>query len=181
MKKIDCTSAEELIITELDEGLEPSTRSLLEDHLHGCAACRKMMDETARLMHLVAADVPEEPDPAFWGYYDTSLRARLRDVKTGSWWRWWWKPVAVAACAVIAFVVVHVSMESPSPLPQPAPKDSTALAQLFEQVYGPVEDESSKPGLADAEIKALAVLTAAYSEDEFVPWFETEDESSHFL
>jgi predicted anti-sigma-YlaC factor YlaD len=182
MKKIDCIAAEKLIITELDEGLDQSTKTSLEDHLRACPTCRKAMDETARLVHLIAADVPQEPEPEFWSYYDTSLRARLRDAKSGSWWQWWWKPAAVAACAVVVFVVVHVStMETPMTTAQPDANVSSALAQLFEQVYGPVEDESGRYIPVETDNKTLAVLSAAYSEDEFIPWFEIEDESSHFL
>jgi predicted anti-sigma-YlaC factor YlaD len=182
MKTMDCTAAEKLIIVELDEGLEPSARALLDEHLQACPACRQAMDETMRLVKLVASDVPEEPGPEFWTYYETSLKARLRDTKSTPWWHWWWKPFAVAAVAVLAFVVVHVStMDTVKPTVAPDAKVSAALAQVFEQVYGPVEEESSPYVLVGTDRRSLAALSTTYTDDDFVPWFEIEDESSHFL
>jgi anti-sigma factor RsiW len=179
MKKVDCIAAEELIMAKVDEGLEPSANTTLEEHLQACPQCRRFEQETTSVVRLMASDLPEEPDAEFWKYYDISLKARLQDAKPRFSWNWWWKMAAAAAVAVAAFAVVHVQM-SDSPL-KPDATVAPALAQVLEQVYGPVEDENSSADLIEADKSALAALSIPYPQEEVVQWFEVEDENSLFL
>jgi len=182
MKKIDCTNAERLIVTEVDEGLDATARASLEEHLRTCPECRQARHETAGIMRLVAADVPPEPDPEFWKYYDISLSARLREARPRTWWNWWWKPAAAAAVALAAFAVVHLSATN-APLTSPTTDEGKAsrLAQVLEQVYGPVEDEKVNYAVGDWDKNSLTALKVYYADDEVVLWFEVEDANSLFL
>jgi len=58
---------------------------------------------------------------------------------------------------------------------------ASRLAQVLEQVYGPVEDERMSFVVDDWNKNSLAALKVYHADDEVVLWFEVEDANSLFL
>ena len=150
MKNLNCRKAEEWIVTDLDEGLEHEKRLILEDHLSGCASCRKMRENTELLLSEVAADTLEDPGEAFWRYYRISLDARLRESDISPsrsfWWTrargFGWKPASVFAMAILVFVVISIGIFHPWSLRPSTDEDvSSQLIGELNQLYGPISDE----------------------------------------
>jgi anti-sigma factor RsiW len=91
-------------------GLGAQERTLVEQHLAECAACRAAAADYRRLVDRLAAAPAPVPDVA-WPRYRAELRAR-RERPPASWWARWLRPIpvavsaaAVAACAIVVFAL----------------------------------------------------------------------------
>ncbi len=189
MKNLNCRKAEEWIVTDLDEGLEHEKRLILEDHLLGCASCRKMREDTELLLSEVAADAPEDPGEAFWKSYRNSLDARLRERDISrSWSFWWtrawgfgWKPASVFGMAILVFVMISIGIFHP--WGSRPPTDEALSPQLIgelNQLYGPVSDETyfALPG-DDSQFSRIS--SSSILDESFMEWFEVEDEPNQLF
>jgi hypothetical protein len=185
MKNLNCRKAEEWIVTDLDEGLEHERRLILEDHLLGCASCRKMREETELLLSEVATDAPEDPGEAFWKLYRVSLDARLRERDVSrSWGFWWtrargfgWKPASVFAMAILVFVIISIGIFHPRSFrPSTDEALSPQLIGELNQLYGPVSDELPYYALTAGDAQFSQVSRSSVLDDSSVEWFEVEDE-----
>lgn len=182
MSTPDCIEAQRWIVADLDEGLARDEQDLLEAHLRDCESCRRMREETAEILSLLAEDVPPEPGEEFWREYDSSLEERIQrsDLRRRSVTRW--KAVVTALAAGLAFVAIWVGYFDP--LGHRTPINEAALPTVIEEldrVYGPMSGEGTAqqasgdttPGTA--EIPALRADTVA-------EWFATEyDPMMHWL
>jgi hypothetical protein len=190
MKSLNCRKAEEWIVTDLDEGLEHEKRLILEDHLLGCASCRKMREDTGSLLSDVAADLPEDPGEAFWRYYRTSLDARLRDRdisrSLGFWWTrargFWWKPASVFAMAILVFVIISIGIFHPRSF-RPSIDEAVASQLIGElnQLYGPDSDELTHFTVTAGDAQLAQVSRSSVLDESFVEWFEVEDEPNQLF
>jgi len=187
MKNFDCHEVEELILTDLDEGLNQDKRVILERHLAECAACRKTWDETRLLLSEIASDVPEDPGEAFWRNYQISLEARLRDREnSGSWnwgfrsWGFWWKTAGAFALAALILMVVSVGVfrHWSAPPSMEVSSVSSDLISDLDQLYGPVlaEEVTYSHGF-DTEDAHLSGSILVTSDDPFGE-FDVEDETN---
>ncbi len=189
MRKIDCGKAEELMVTDLDEGLGHGKRLILEHHLSGCASCREMRNQTKSLLSDLTTDTLQDPGDAFWQYYRVSLDARLRDKDISSsslfWrtraWRIGWKPVGVFVTAILIFMVISVGIfDTWNFRPY---TDSTLSAQLIgelNQLYGPVTDEQAYFAVGAEEL-GYPQTSQLIADDSLVEWFEVEDEPNQLF
>ena len=190
MKNLNCRKAEEWIVTDLDEGLEHEERVILENHLVGCASCRKLREDTKLLLSEVASDAPEDPGEDFWKLYRISLDARLRERDIArsrgfGWTRSWgfgWKQASFFAMAILVFVisligVFHLSGFRTSTDEAMSPQLIVELNQL----YGPVSDELTYFGLTPGEAQFYQVSRSSVLDDSSVEWFEVEDEPYHLF
>jgi hypothetical protein len=181
MKTLDCPKTEQLIVGELDEGLDAATLQALENHLRECPSCRAFRKDTARILASVAADVPEDPGELYWKHYETSLGAKLSEKSPVSRSGYGWK--AAAAFAALAAVlttsqVLNFRSQSPGQMDQTA---ALSLMRDLSVIYGPgLEDVpvGAEPG--DDLREALAAGGQA-PEDYLLSWFEVEDESNRLL
>jgi hypothetical protein len=189
MKKIDCGKAEELMVTDLDEGLGHGKRLILEHHLSGCASCREIRNQTGSLLSDLTTDTVQDPGDAFWQYYRVSLDARLRDKDISSsslfWWtRAWrigWKPVGVFVTAILIFMVISVGIFDTWHFRPYI--DSTLSAQLIgelNQLYGPVTDEQAYFAVGAEEL-GYPQTSQLIADDSLVEWFEVEDEPNQLF
>ena len=181
MKNSDCHKVEELILTDLDEGLQPDKRVVLERHLSECAGCRKTWDETRLLLSQIAADAPKDPGEAFWRDYQISLEARLRERENSVSWGWdfWWKPTGAFALAALVFVVVSVGVFQHYAARPPTREStlSTDLISDLDQLYGTVlAEEAADDHEFDTEDSHLTHSILASSDDSFAEWFEEDDD-----
>jgi len=191
MKDLNCRKAEEWIVTDLDEGLEHEERVILENHLVGCASCRKMRDDTKLLLSEVAAGALEDPGEDFWKLYRMSLDARLREHDVArSWgfgwtrsWSFGWKQASVFATAILVVVisligVFHLRDFRP-------PTDEAASSQLIaelNQLYGPEPDELTYFDLSPGDGQFYKVSkSSSVLDDSSMEWFEVEDEPNHLF
>lgn len=177
MRKLHCTKAEELIIRDLDEGLDSEPLALLESHISQCPSCRRFKEEMSSLLASVAADVPEDPGEDFWRYYDVSLQARLQEKSVSRSWGFGLRLAGVVMAGILAVLVVRWGVMEPQEPKMMDNRVAMLLIQDLNGLYGPVRDEfvipsSPSNGLLDA-------LTPELSRDDGAlgTWFEVEDES----
>ncbi|HEU4368316.1 MAG TPA: zf-HC2 domain-containing protein [Methylomirabilota bacterium] len=60
-------------------------RARVAAHLHACAECRRVVDESRAVLDRLAAGVPAPP-PLDWGRYQVELRARRLIPPRRAWW-----------------------------------------------------------------------------------------------
>jgi anti-sigma factor RsiW len=72
-----CGKAEKLLSVRLDNELNRAMVQKLDEHLEGCAHCRKEEQELLAMRKLFSAKARVEPDDFFW----TRLSARIRAVE----------------------------------------------------------------------------------------------------
>src|SRR5947207_1393495 len=100
-----CTEIRELL-PDLAAGLASAPPGI-NDHLHTCNECAGKLEEFRKTMALLDEWQAPEPSP----YFDTRLRARLREEaaqQPRSWFAWILRPVMAASFALV--VVAGVSI-----------------------------------------------------------------------
>jgi hypothetical protein len=182
MRKLTCTSIEELVVRDLDAGLDDKERALLDAHLLDCAACRELRQEMTGLIAALKADAPEDPGEEYWRRYDLSLDAKLREKEMNrSAWGLRWKLAAAAICVVLAVFAVWEYSMRPDQDGQTLPSRTLALVQDLNELYGPVEEDR----FASVDIQTVAAIPAdsriAFLNDGLMTWFEAEDEADNLL
>jgi predicted anti-sigma-YlaC factor YlaD len=93
-----CTEIRELL-PDLAAGLTPAAPET-NDHLSSCAACSETLADFRKTMALLDEWQVPEPSP----YFDTRLRARLREESAKqqrSWLSWVRRPALTAAMAAV--------------------------------------------------------------------------------
>lgn len=130
-----CNEINELL-PDLAAGLASATPEV-NDHLRSCAACTGTLADFRKTMALLDEWQAPEPSP----YFDTRLRARLREEaakQPAGWWAWARRPaLAVSLAVVMVAGVTAYRMEQ-----KPAPK--------IEDKFASVE-----PGTAVGDLQAL--------------------------
>jgi hypothetical protein len=183
MKELNCHTAYEWIVRDLDEGLEPEKLPDLDRHLRHCPDCRRLREETAALLSRLPEDVPPEPDDEFWSRYHSSLRARLQEkaLSERPFWSFHWKG---AATMLSALAVLLVAVWGPflSRTPEKWQQNAAypAVIQELSEVYGPVPDEmASGPVSSDRVFMTVDSRASALADDLFA-WFDIDDETNAF-
>jgi predicted anti-sigma-YlaC factor YlaD len=93
-----CTEINELL-PDLATGLASATPEV-NDHLRSCGACTETLAEFRKTMALL--DEWQAPEPS--RYFDTRLRARLREEaakQPAGWWAWARRPALAISLAVV--------------------------------------------------------------------------------
>jgi predicted anti-sigma-YlaC factor YlaD len=104
-KNMKCNETKELL-PDLAAGLASATPEV-NDHLRSCAACTETLAEFRKTMALLDEWQVPEPSP----YFDTRLRARLREEaakQPARWWAWARRPALAVSLAVV--MVAGVSL-----------------------------------------------------------------------
>jgi hypothetical protein len=165
-----------MIVMDLDEGLQPEYREVLESHLRGCSACMVSREEFAALFASVAEAAPAEPDQEYWRRYDSSLDAALREKDySRGWWGFRWKTVGVLLAAGFAFAAVYTSFYD---FQKTGVEDRRVSSQLLmeelNELYGPSSDDF----LPTFQYRAILTEARTPRGDEAPEeWFEVEDEA----
>ena len=133
-----CTEINELL-PDLAAGLASATPEV-NDHLRSCAACTGTLADFRKTMALLDEWQAPEPSP----YFDTRLRARLREEaakQPAGWWVWARRPALAVSLAVVmvAGVSIYRIEQKPVKLPNPPP----------------IIDASIQPGTAVGDLQAL--------------------------
>lgn len=183
MKTIPCAKATDLIVRDLDEGLDSSDEQMLATHVRECLHCRQWREETAGILTSIAADVPEDPGEEFWKYYETSLQARLREKDSQTSWSFLWKAVGAIALAGTVFAVIWLGGIDPRGPRVDGDKVSwsPALMLELEQLYGPDSEETLTLTSAREHRVVFTELTGSHRDEEVPGWFEVEDEPNQLL
>ncbi len=141
MKRISCSKADKMIVTELDEGLPLEQRAILDGHFRECPKCRRLHEQTAVLLAALREDVPDSPGEEFWTRFETTLLSRIqeRGRRTG-WWIPWGK-VGIVAAAVLLLAIGLVTFMPRSPEYAARPPSSNIVIQELYMVYGPLSED----------------------------------------
>ncbi len=122
-----CTEIRELL-PDLAAGLA-SAAPEVDLHLRSCAGCAGTLAEFRKTMALLDEWQAPEPSP----YFDTRLRARLREeaAKQSSRWFVWMRRPAMAVSLAVAMVAgVTLWMERKTGVSPEAPSPGTAVSDL---------------------------------------------------
>jgi predicted anti-sigma-YlaC factor YlaD len=101
-----CNNEIHELLPDLAAGLASVTPEVNE-HLRSCAACAETLAEFRKTMALLDEWQAPEPSP----YFDTRLRARLREESArqpAGWWAWARRPAMALSLAVV--MVAGVSL-----------------------------------------------------------------------
>jgi anti-sigma factor RsiW len=94
------------LLPDLAAGLASATPEV-NDHLRSCAACTETLAEFRKTMALLDEWQAPEPSP----YFDTRLRARLREEaaqQPAGWWAWARRPALAVSLAVMMVAGVSI-------------------------------------------------------------------------
>ena len=137
-----CKSFEEdLVLYYYNENADADRRRV-EEHLSGCFACRRFVDDLRRLLPAIAKT--EELPQSFWdAYYRDTLAKLAEQEKRRHWWRdllpplkiWALPAFGTAAVAVLAIALVFGKGDSKRPSDGPSdmiPQEILADANQLE-------------------------------------------------
>ena len=127
-----CTEIRELL-PDLAAGLASTapevTATEIDNHLRSCADCTAELEELRKTMALLDEWQAPEPSP----YFDTRLRARLREEaekQPSRWFAWVRRPAMAASFALLLVVGVTIfQLERYRPLSD-RPEPGTAVSDL---------------------------------------------------
>jgi hypothetical protein len=122
-----CTDIRELL-PDLAAGLASATAEV-NDHLSSCADCAGTLAEFLKTMALLDEWQAPEPSP----YFDTRLRARLREEaakQPSRWFAWARRPAMAVSLAVAMVAGVTLWMERKTGVSPEAPSPGTAVSDL---------------------------------------------------
>jgi len=120
----------------LDAAQESSVAEL-DEHLRACASCAQEMESMRQTMALLDEWEVPEPSP----YFDSRLRARLREAAAESrgWLEWMRKPAIAFALAVLMLASITIFRNAPdhkeiakTPNPPSMVQTGTAVSDLQE-------------------------------------------------
>jgi anti-sigma factor RsiW len=146
-----CRDVEALVSAYLDGELDSARSSALRGHLRGCAACRALADDHARIGGALADLEPAEPPPTMWDGVMARLadaeradarRSRLGLVGRRVWERvrpqlWPATAVLAAAAAAVAWIAIDRAAEAPPEADEPAPRGRLAVQATDDPDVGP--------------------------------------------
>ena len=105
-----CEGWKDLLMGYIDGELDAEQARSLEDHLQGCAACRKELEGFRKLIAMASEIVSREPEDKLWEQYWGGLYNRLeRGVG--------WMLFGVAAIALLlygAFAAIKEFVQDPT-------------------------------------------------------------------
>lgn len=178
MKKIKCREAEALILQDLDQGLNPTEKDCLENHLNGCSECARVGEEFRVILTVASSDVPQVPDEDFWIRYDSSLEARIREKELEKEPRWLWKLLGpLVAAAVIVVAVFALTTERYKSNPTQTVSASDVTIEEVDRLFGPSQAEFAP----SSQGTGVSMVLNGVTEDALVRWFEVEDESNQLF
>lgn len=166
-----------MMVLDLDEGLEPDEKEVLESHLRDCPSCSSARETFSALLTSVAVDVPPDLKDEFWKRYDSSLAAAIREKETSSGVRWSfrWKVAGALLAAAFVFAAVFTGFyDFQTPKIEDRRVSSQLLIEELNDLYGP-SSEDFLPALQYQTV--LTELKTSRAKDTFAEWFEEEDEA----
>lgn len=109
-----CAEREEDLVLLYYGDLAGTEHDTLQDHLHGCADCRRFLQDLGKLLPLTRK--VDNPEQDFWADYHRELRHKLDEAAGPSAWRQrlvaWiqWRPVPLFATAAVVALALTFSL-----------------------------------------------------------------------
>jgi len=102
-----CKEAREYMLDAAQETAPAGVR----EHLNGCASCARELESMRQTMALLDQWEAPEPSP----YFDSRLRARLREAadEPQGWFAWLRKPAIAVALALLMVVSITIFRNAP--------------------------------------------------------------------
>jgi anti-sigma factor RsiW len=165
--KPECSHYEELILREVDEGLDAGLSEKLGAHMRACEDCRQRGEEYARLVGAVRNAAPPEPCPEFWARFHTRLDASIAEKAREP--RGWFRAgpfAAFALTAALAFAVVTAPWRPPMPS-----SDSSTAAVGIDQLFAAAEQDN----LSFVPYERIEMVESG-TDDPFMAWMVIDDD-----
>jgi anti-sigma factor RsiW len=149
---MNCNEINELL-PDLASGLASATPEVNE-HLRACPACTETLAEFRKTMALLDEWQAPEPSP----YFDTRLRARLReeaDKQPAGWWAWARRPALAVSLAVVMvagaslYRIEQKTVDGPNTQPGTAVSDLQALDKNHDVFADSDSDPDTEGSLLD--------------------------------
>jgi len=169
-----------MIVTNLDEGLSPEQRAILNDHLRECTQCRQLNEQTAVLLTALREDVPDNPGEEFWSRFETRLQARLQEQNRRTGWLFPWGKVGAVAAAVLVLAIGLRTLMPHSPEYATRPPSANMVIQELYTVYAPLSEDSVTVEYDRGESEYERNLQYL-SENGALQLFDDEDDSVHLF
>jgi len=103
-----CKTAEKWILWSLDGRLDERRKSLLDDHLRTCPACRRLDVEYRAMMALLHESNGEAALPRFWGRLEPRLKEERKLVPLVLWERWALHAIPVFVALVVLAAALFI-------------------------------------------------------------------------
>lgn len=175
MKKNSCSYIEELLIVDLDEGVDAARKRLVLEHLRDCAACRDFRDNLSAAFHEIRDGAADDPGEEYWKHYSISMDAKLREKQMENKGIHRWRAAAALLFAVFALLIIRAGIgPGADPTELLAPTGARpALVEELQYVYGPIAYDN--PWKSEA-LEPQTATNNTQMNDVVLSWFEVEDE-----
>lgn len=151
------------MLPDLAAGLAPATPEV-NDHLRACSACTETLADFRKTMTLLDEWQTPEPSP----YFDTRLRARLREEaakQSVGWWAWARRPALAFSLAVVMVAGVSlyrieqkpVISTNPGPMAGFQPGTAVSDLQALDKNHDVFADTDSDPDTEGSLLDDLQV------------------------
>jgi hypothetical protein len=166
---MSCERYHAWIHERIDGTLGRSERRQLDDHLAGCAGCRSLALDLARIREVAGALERAAPPAGAWTAIASRLEAERKPSRRTSAPAWRWMAaaavLALATAATLYVLVVGLPVGSPSGSTDGGAPDNAARGALVESAVSELQQAE------DHYEKAIAMLQeiAAEGEDELDP------------
>ncbi len=181
MRRISCSKADEWIVANLDEGLPPERREILNGHLRECPKCRQRNEQTESLLATLLEDMPENPCEEFWTRFETTFQARLEEQYSRSWWVLPWRKVGLVAAAAVVLLAVGLRTRMPrSPEYVTRPPSANLVIQELYMMYSPLSEDIVTVEYDPAESAYDGNLQSLY-EEQALQVFDDDDDPAGLL
>jgi len=164
MKVMNCAELDILICDYVDGTLDSSTRSAVDTHLSGCAACQALVDDSRSVLSFFEGVPTVEPPPQLITRIIHEVpaadgaRPAIKVGGMGGWLKSWIKPVLQPRLAMgMAMTILSFSMlgRFTAPVKQLKPSDLDPV-----KVWAAVEDKTHR--VWDRTLKYYESLRVVY-------------------
>lgn len=175
MKQITCENYHDLILKDLDQGLDLNEEQRLKGHIRNCDKCAQTKTVYGQIFKSLPKAAPEDPGEIFWAKGLKDLNSKIREKEKKRNRGWGWAPAYVAASVILIISVSLYGLWNISFYPFMDVAGARSIALELDHVYGPVGPENEIYTIHVVKGKDLDIKFALDDPSMDVCWFEVEE------